>query len=438
LTTHGRKDGDNSPQAVSILVARSSLLGTITVMPTRWVIGLAAGPCLTGVDAALLEVEGRGTKLRVQLRHTLTQAHDPAVRELLAAATTPGRSDARQLARAHRLLAEGLATAARLVADQASVSLQQVLCVGCDSLTTGFEPEGRSSSLIEIAAPAIIAEKTGLTTLTDFRWRDLAAGGQAGPIGALADLLLFGTESHSRLHVHLGGIAQVVLLPRDGTPRTVLGWDAGPCLVLLNALMQELSGGKELADASGRLAVQGRQIQELLHIWLQHPFLLRRPPKSLARSAFAEEFARHAVRLTIQKSWAPHDLLCTANHLVARSISEGVKRYLPRSSAPESVVLSGRGARSGLLWRLLEDQLPGIALDRSDSLGIPAEAIESVWAGVLACLTLDGEPANLPTVTGARGARILGSLTPGSQSNWSRCLEWMTGHVYSAVGDGED
>jgi 1,6-anhydro-N-acetylmuramate kinase len=112
---------------------------------------------------------------------------------------------------------------------------------------------------------------------------------------------------------------------------------------------------------------------------------------------------------------------------VARAISQSVRRFLPKRLMPKRIILTGGSVRNGLLWRLLEEQFADLQLERSDSFGIPAESKEAVDAGMLACLLLDGMPANLPAVTGATGSRLLGTLTPGSQSNWSRCLAWMTG-----------
>jgi anhydro-N-acetylmuramic acid kinase len=406
-------------------------------MPTRWVIGLAAGSGSGGMDAALLEVDGLGVELRAKVVHCVSQAHPVDIRLLLSTLSGSG-GDARQHALAHRLLGENLAAAARLVADRSSISLRQVQCVGCQGLAVGYEPDGRFHGLNELGAPEAIAERTGLTTVAGFRWRDLAAGGQASPIGALPDQICFGDDEEPKLHICLSATAQVLYIPNPHTSTQPVGWDAGPCLDFLTGLLERLVGKKVNTDAVGKLAVQGRQIQELLNAWLAHPFFLKKPPRGLAWGAFSDEQTRQAINLAVQRDWSPVDLLCTASHLVVRAVAGSLRQYLPKSSPCKRIVLSGTGARNGMLWRLLEDQFPEVPVESSDAFGVPAESIDAVRSGLLACLALDGVPGSIPSVTGARGPRLLGSITPGLPSNWSRCLEWMSGNVFSAVAEEEE
>jgi anhydro-N-acetylmuramic acid kinase len=407
-------------------------------MATRLVIGLAAGSCLAGVDAVLLEAEGSGLDLKVHFRHGLAAAYARETRELLLRACQSSQPDTRPLAIAHRVLGESLAAAACLVADQASTSLQQILCVGVQQLTAIQDLDSRSPARLNLGAPAIVAEHTGLTSISDFCWRDLATGGQGGPESALAYAVLFGSSEETRLLVHLGGLTRVLLVPPAGDVRSVVGWDAGPGNVLLDAVIQQMSGGKERFDVGGRLAVQGRQIPELLEKWLLHPMLTRKPPKSLARSLFAEDFARQAVALAVQRQWNPHDFLCTANHFVARAIADSVKRFLPRGHRVDRVILTGSGVHNGLLRCLLEDLFIELPMETSPEHGIPVEFSQATAAAVMACLTLDGIHGNLPSMSGARGSRLLGQLTPGAPSNWSRCLGWMHEHLSVIATETED
>jgi anhydro-N-acetylmuramic acid kinase len=405
-------------------------------MPTRRFIGVTATPSLVGVDAMLLEVDGQAPELAVRVLHHLTEPYGKELRELLIRVSSPEAADIRQVSLAHRLLGESFATAVRQLADQASVSLQSVLCIGCGGFLAWHEGTGRLASSLTLGAAGFVAERTGVTVITDFRTRDQACGGQGAPLSPIVDCLLFHDPSEDRLIVHLGGLAKVSVLPAGGDAYSALGWQAGPCNVLLDALIQQLTNGKERWDTGGRFAVQGRQIPELLERWLAHPFLVRRPPKSTHRSQFAEAFAKQAATLAQQMEWSHHDVLCTATHFVARSIGDSVCRYLPRQLAPARVILTGGGVRNGLLWRLIEEQLGSsreLTFIRSDTLGVPAEVMEAATAAVLACLLLDSVPASLPAVTGASGSRLLGSFTPGTLGNWSRCLAWMSGDQRSLL-----
>jgi anhydro-N-acetylmuramic acid kinase len=377
------------------------------------------------VDAVLLELDGAGLDLAVRPLGALHQAYPPDLRDLLRRPGAQGGSEVKHVAVLHRLLGETFAAAARQVVDRASFSLQKVQCLGCSGHTLWHDPEGRFPSSLSLGMAAIVAERTGITTLSDFRSRDLAAGGQGAPLAALVDAVLFRHPKEHRVLLHLGGIARVVFVPAGGRVQDVIGFEAGPCNLLLDALMWQVTGGRETYDPGGKHAVQGRCIEPLLRRWQRHPFFQRRPPKSLARHSFGDEFAVQALQMAQQQRWPLHDVLCTATHFVARAIGLAVRQFLPPGRPPACILLSGGGVRNGLLWHLLEQQFAGLPMNRTDQVGIPAEVRKPMAYGLLAALTLDGVPANLPAATGAAGSRLLGSLTPGSSANWARCLAWM-------------
>jgi len=392
-------------------------------MQTRWIIGLASGSSAEGIDAVLTEIEGSGLEFRARLVQSLRQPLGPDLRELIRKTSTPGSCEIRQVCLLHRLLGESFAAAARAVADQASLSLQKVLCIGCAGQTLWHEIEGRFPSTLNLGMPAVVAERLGVTTLSDFRGRDLAAGGQGLPLEPLVDHLLFRHAQENRLLLHLHSVARLVWLPAGGRVQDLLAFEAGPCNSLLDALMRQMTGGRESYDAGGKHAVQGKCLEPQLQAWMAHPYFQRRPPKTLPRHSFGDDFALHAVRQIRQAQGCLHDLLCTATHFVARSITTGLVRFLP--ALPARILLSGGGGRNGFLWHLLEQQLQGRTLQRTDEAGVPAMAYKALASAVLAALTLDGVAGNLPAATGAAGSRLLGSLTPGSSSNWARCLAWM-------------
>jgi anhydro-N-acetylmuramic acid kinase len=394
-------------------------------MTTRCIIGLSSGSSVDGVDAALLEVEGAGLELRARLLLAVHQPYPADLQERIRKTCGPGVVDGKQTALLHRLLGETFATAARQVADRASMSLQKVQCLGCPGHTIWHEPEGRFPSTLPLGMAAVVAERTGVTTVSDFPCRDLAVGGHGVPLAALVDYLLFRHAEENRILLHLGSAARVVYLPAGGRPSDTLGFEVGPCNVLLDSLMQRLTCGREAYDSGGKNGVQGRCLEPLLQRWLAHPYLQRRPPKSLARQAFGEEFLAQAIQTARQLRGSMHDLVCTATHFVARSIGVSLKRFLSEAHFFHRALLSGGGVRNGLILHLLEQQLAGTPLDKTNQHGIPADSRKAMESALLATLTLDGVPANLPGVTGAAGSRLLGSLTPGSSANWARCLAWM-------------
>jgi anhydro-N-acetylmuramic acid kinase len=401
-------------------------------MPTRWIIGLAPGSTLDGVDAILMQTEAAGLELRPALVHAIHQPYPRDLRELLR--KLPTASGVRQLGLVHRLLGETFAAAAHHAADGASFTLQNVQCIGCPGHLAWHEPDGRFPSTLSLGMAAVVAERTGVTTVSDFAARDVIAGGQGVPLGALVDALMFRAPHEARSLVHLGGLASVVFLPAGESPRHAIGFHAGPCGLLLDGLMHHLSGGRESFDPGGKHAVQGCCIEALLQRWLAHPLLQRRPPRALTATAFGEEFVREAADQARQHHWSLHDLLCTATHFVAGAVTAGLRRFLPQP--PARVLLSGGGVRNGLLWHLIEQQLAPTPLERLDRHGVPGAARRAVESAVLAALTVDGVPANLPSATGAAGSRLLGSLTPGSSANWARCLGWMAAQTAHLRGIG--
>lgn len=418
-------------------------MNSMNSMNKRWIIGLSSGSSLDGVEAALVEVEGVGLDLRLNLTHFVHQDYPRDVRDLIVRVETAGPEAVadtpaimatsvdtgpksyygKQVGLLHRLLGEVFAVAAHKVVEPARVGLPQVQCLGFPGHTVWHEVEGRFASTLGLGMAALVAERTGLTTISDFRARDVAAGGQGFPLTAIVDFLLFRHAQEHRVLLHLGELATLVSLPAGGQLRHVSGFQAAPCNILLDGLMRRLTGGREMFDAGGKHAVQGRCIEPLLERWLAHPALLRRPPKSLPRHAFGEDFVNQAVQLARQNHWPLHDLLCTASHFVARSIASAVKRFLPAS--PTRILLSGGGIRNGFLWHLLAQQMASIPLEKTDAYGAPAHVRKAVASAGLAALIVDSVPGNLPSVTGASGGRLLGSITPGSSTNWARCLGWM-------------
>jgi len=394
-------------------------------MSKRWIIGLSSLSCGGGVDAALVETDGAGLTLQARLVHALHQPYSRDLGEMLCRLETEATIEIRQTSLLNRLLGETFAAAARQVADQASFGLQNVSCLGCSGHSAWHDPNGRFPSHLTLGMAAVIAERTGVTTVSDLQSRDMATGGQGEPLAALADYLLFRHPQENRILIHLGGSAQIVYLPAGSKIHEVLGFDAGPCNRLLDGLTQHLTGGRETLDSGGKHAVQGRAIEALLDKWCGLPYLKRRPPKSLSGHGLAEELIAQAVELARQGSCQLHDLLCTATHFVAKCITNSIQRFIPQGRERTHVFLSGGGVRNGFLWHLLEQQLAPLSLAKIDQAGIPSEARKPMESAVLATLTTDGVPANLPSATGTATARLLGSITPGSSSNWPRCLAWM-------------
>jgi anhydro-N-acetylmuramic acid kinase len=393
-------------------------------MTRRWFIGMSSGSSLSGIDAALVRVEGTGLDMRLECGPDAF-LHFPFTREmrdLLMRVTSGEPMPLERVGMLHRVLGETFSAAIFRLLDQTRFPREHVLALGFPGQTVWHDPDARFPTTLALGMASAVAEGTGITTLGDFRSRDVVVGGKGYPLTPLVDAMLFRDRREHRVLVDLGGFATIVSLQPGKDPWDVAAFQAAPCSMILDRLVHRLTQGREPFDAGGKHAVQGRCLDALLAKWLEHPALQQRPPRTFAADDYGDAFLTRAIEMAQGSAQPIHDLLCTATHFVARAIVDALRRYVP---AADRVLLSGGGVRNGFLWRLLEDNLAPIPLERIDPYGIPAEARKAVAFAGLAALTLDGVPVNLPGVTGAGGSRLLGSFTPGSRENWARCLAWM-------------
>ncbi|GBD37544.1 Anhydro-N-acetylmuramic acid kinase [bacterium HR36] len=389
----------------------------------RWIVGLAAELELGTAEAAVLQVQGRGESLRVT---RLAAVAGP----LVCPGEKPARPEqlgfeAHQLALLMPVWLQRLLQLIHQATERAAVSWHEVVCVGLLEpwLTLAGEP-GRALGLL-IPWAAHLAEMTGWSVAHAFGLRDLAAGGLARPVTAAADGLLFSSPNEDRLVIHLGEELYLHWLPRQGSWSAIRGTLVLPGLGLLDRLTAALTGGRENADRSGHLAVQGRMLPDLLARWQAHPALLSQESRALMRSAFAHDWVRAVAELARQRNWSAFDVLCTACHWLADNLAGALARLqLPAPCL--RMIVTGHGCRNGFLWQLLLDKLRPASLETSDPFGLPADSAQAARAALLAAFLLDQVPASVPRVTGSSGPRLLGQWTPGSLSNWARCLHWMT------------
>jgi len=390
----------------------------------RFFIGLASGSGGEGADAVLVETTGIGTQLNCRIVEHRRRLHARETQDLFMRSLAAGASTSvGDLAILHRQLGESAAGCALDMMGANRLDASRVLAIGHLGPLVSHEPAGRPPVTLEIGMNSVIAERTGLTVFGSFRDRDLAAGGQGMPITALADWMLFRNATQNRLLVHLGGTTSAVYLPVNARPQDVVAYEVGPGTRLLDAVIRQGSGGRERCDAGGKHAVQGRCLDNLLIEWLEHPFLQRRPPKSLGRSEFGAEWIARAARNVLAAKGTLEDFLCTLSHFLVIGLVRSLA-WLPQTSAVQNVWISGGGSRNGLFWRLLEQEMKGIALHRLDDLGVPAQGRQAAAAAILTAMAMDGIPATSPSATGTVG-RLLGQVTPGDPRNWARCLRWM-------------
>jgi len=377
------------------------------------VAGLMSGTSADGVDAAIVDIGPRGVKVvafdsrpyPADLRRAIFRLFHP----------TTARVD--DLCHLNFVLGEVFAEAVIRLCARSGIPPESLDLIGSHGQTVYHIPEGRRfgrrrvRSTLQIGEPSVIAERTGITTIADFRPRDIAVGGEGAPLVPYTDHFLFHHPRRSRAIQNIGGIANVTYLPAGGEIGDVLAFDTGPGNMIIDRAAQRMTGDKVAYDAGGRLAARGRVNVGLLRELMRHPYFSRRPPKSTGREVFGTQFSDALLARARKRGIAPLDILATVTAFTARSIADAYRRHLP---APvDEIILCGGGARNRTLVRMLEEAVAPAKVLRTDDLGIDADAKEAVSFAILAYATLLGIPSNVPAATGAGKPVILGKIVIG-------------------------
>jgi anhydro-N-acetylmuramic acid kinase len=380
------------------------------------IVGLMSGTSLDGVDAALVRLEGTTPDtLRWETVAFRCVPYTEAQRATIHGAILAGTADA--LCALHAELGEWLAEAVLRVCGEAGVPPERVDAIGSHGQTVWHRPptDGVRGSTLQLGDPATLAERTGCAVVSDFRTRDMAAGGQGAPLVPWVDQVLFAHPERARALQNIGGIGNVTRVPPRGADEPVFAFDTGPGNALIDAAVERATDGRMTFDRDGRLAARGQVDEALVTELLAHPFFGMEPPKSTGRELFGRPFVERLVghlQPEGDRDWL--DLIATLTELTARSIADSYHRWLIPRGVDEAVVTGGGALNPTLVGRLraLLDPLP---VRLGSDIGIDPEAKEAVAFAVLAWAHLHGIPANVPSATGARGPRVLGSYTPGAR-----------------------
>jgi anhydro-N-acetylmuramic acid kinase len=371
--------------------------------PTRLVVGLLSGTSADGSDAALCELAGSGEATRLAVRAFVTTPFSRALRERIFRLA---QADASELCDVDVLLGEAFAEGTRAVCAAAGVPLSDVDLIGSHGQTAVHHPRsgGNLGATLQIGEAAVIAERTGRPVISDFRVRDVAAGGEGAPLVPLVDHLLFRAPGRRRALQNIGGIANVTLVgERVGD---LVAFDNAPGNMPLDAVARAASNGEEAFDRDGRRAARGRIDPDTLAELHRHPFLTLPPPKSTGREVFGKPFVYPLLARFEERK---DDLLATLTRFCAEAIARSYREALP--AMPDEIYVSGGGALNLTLMAHLRELLAPIPVESLAALGVDPEAKEAIAFAVLANETLFGHPGNVPAVTGAAGPRVLGKVS---------------------------
>jgi anhydro-N-acetylmuramic acid kinase len=370
---------------------------------------------MDGIDAALVRISGPAAQPRVRLVAFETYPYPSPVRREILHIAAGDTATAGEISQLNFLLGELFAEATERLCRAARVSPGRLAAVGSHGQTiyhqgTPRREAGRLiASTLQIAEPAVIAERSGAPVVADFRTADMAAGGQGAPLVPLVDYLLLRDARHGTVALNIGGIANFTVIPAKAQPEQVFGFDTGPGNMVIDGLVRHFTQGQKTFDSGGRWAGRGRVIEPLLAELLHWPFFRQQPPKSAGREQFGDGFIKQF--FLKRRGAQPEDLIRTATELTARSIADALDRFVLGDISIHRLIISGGGAHNRLLVSRLSKLLPRLRVRLSDACGLPADAKEAIAFAVLADRTLHGLPGNLPTVTGARRTVVLGRIS---------------------------
>lgn len=380
------------------------------------VMGLMSGTSADGIDVALAEIRGEPPKLRTRLLRHASRTMPAGLRAEVLRIAEGGSCTAAEVSQLNFRLGMAFADAAKAACKEFRVARSRVKLIGSHGQTIFHQGRpvsflGRATaSTLQIGEPAVIAARTGIPAVGDFRVADMAVGGQGAPLVPYADYLLYADEKIGRVSLNLGGIGNVTVLPAGAEPKQVVAFDTGPGNMLMDALVWHFSKKKQKFDRGARLARQGELNVKLLRALLRDPYLRLGPPKSTGREYYGRAYFEELLRLAKKHRAGPLDLIRTATEFTVSSVVDALKRFVLGKTKVQQLIVSGGGARNPLVMAQLAAALAPMAVLRSSELGVPEEAKEAYAFALLAYETWHRRPGNLPSATGAKKAVVLGKV----------------------------
>lgn len=380
----------------------------------KYIIGLMSGTSLDGVDAALIELKGSGTKTEIKLQGFVTYPFPGGFKEKLLENSTTNSGNVTDICRLNFLLAHLYADAVKYLLKKAKVPIKKIDLIGSHGQTIHHLPNKenylgyRFGSTLQIGDPSVIAKLTGITTVGDFRTGDVALNGEGAPLVPYFDYIMFNSSKKNRALLNIGGISNITFLKKNSTFEDVIAFDTGPGNIMIDLLSKKLF--KVEYDKDGKLAKGGKINDELLKIIIKNDnFIFRTPPKSTGREYYDMSFINKVLQNLFHLP--PNDIIATFTEFTAYSIFNNYAFFFKDKILLDELFVSGGGAYNQFLLRRLEHYFGyKVSIKTTEKLNIGVDLKEAVCFAVFANETLHGNPVNIPNVTGAGRPTILGKI----------------------------
>ena len=371
----------------------------------EYYIGLMSGTSVDAIDCACIEATGN----QVRFHDAISFPIPPSLTRNIHQLCTQGQSAQLQLlSETDVALGRLMAEAVLSLLKKTRLDKKNIIAIGSHGQTVFHHPHGDHPYTLQIGDPNIIAEKTGITTVADFRRRDIAAGGEGAPLVPLFHYHAFRSDTENRVIVNIGGIANITILPAD-RHLPVSGFDTGPGNTLMDQWISQEQG--KPMDTLGEFAASGKPDNRLLDKLLQDPYFQRHPPKSCGREYFNPEWLATFLKHQQIPSANVQATLC---QLTAISIMNAIRHHAPDT---KTIFICGGGSHNPVLMSALRKQAAGIPVEDTRYLGIDPDWVEAITFAWLAKMTLQNKPGNLPSVTGAHSNTVLGGIYPGNSTD---------------------
>jgi len=381
-------------------------------------LGLMSGTSADGISTIIVKLKGNWTETKFKIIHYRTKKYPEKIRKEIFKIFQPETGKVDNICMMNFVLGEIFAEAALETIDEAGLKRTEIDFIASHGQTIHHMPKMKkiytymARSTLQIGEPSIIAERTGILTIADFRPRDIAAGGEGAPISAYADYILFRSKTKSRAVQNIGGIANVTCIPRNSKPEGIIAFDTGPGNMMIDGIIEYLTRGKMTFDENGKIAARGKVNCKLFEYLMEHPYLKRKPPKTTGRREFGRKYIIKVVKRAEKMNLNLEDILATITKYTAKTIAESYRRYLPE--IPDETIIGGGGSHNKTLMKMLEEEIGDeTRIFRHEDFGIPAQAKEPLILTILANEAIHGHFNNIPSATGAKRKVLMGKIIPG-------------------------
>lgn len=381
-----------------------------------YVVGLMSGTSLDGIDAALVKISDSNGKIGLRPVQFSSLSFINDIKNKILDLCVPETARIENISVMNMLLGELFAEAAEKVIKEAGLSPKDILLISSHGQTIYHQPDSvildgkEITSTLQIGDIGVVAERTGITTVGDFRTRDMAAGGQGAPLVPYADYMLFKEKEFGRVLVNIGGISNVTILPKDSSESNVIAYDTGPGNMIIDAFTNWATNGEHSYDKDGSLAANGNVCEKWLEVLLKHDYFELPAPKSTGREMFGLHFAKDLWNEAENYQIKDVDKIATVTDLTAKTIAMEINQYVDSNNLEEVLISGGGWYNKTLIERLTFFLAKAVQVKTTDEYDMPADAKEAITFALLGYQCYRKKTNNLPSATGAKNEVVMGKI----------------------------